>query len=276
MEEPVLVTMETGKTVDVRTLKASDHPKALSPSVLLVTALVSCLGAIIGLELITRVGVNQNTSITGALLAVILGLIPGPLFRAFRSVHAQNLVQTSISGASYAAANAMILPLCIPVLLGKPELVYPTLIGVTLATVIDGYLIYRVFDSPMFVATNPFPSGIATSETILALANRGKRSLLLFVGIAAGAWGKSMGISMDLFGVSWFGNIVAMLAFALGSIVKGSAIPAWKASLGGASPVMITYLPHGIMVGAGLVSLLQAAVVLKKRHSADTDPDNSG
>ena len=273
-KESVMVTMETGKVVDVGTLKASDHAKALSPSVLLVTILVSCLGAIIGLELITRVGVNQNTSITGALLAVILGLIPGPLFRAFRSVHAQNLVQTSISGASYAAANAMILPICIPVLLGKPELVYPTLIGVSLATVIDGYLIYRVFDSPMFVATNPFPSGIATSETILALANRGKRSLLLFVGIAAGAYGKSMGISMDLFGVSWFGNIIAMLAFAIGSIVKGSAIPAWKASLGGTAPVMITYLPHGIMVGAGLVSLIQAAVVLNKKHNAQKDTEN--
>ena len=266
-EEPVMITMETGKSVDVRTLKSEDHVKALDPSTLVVTALAACLGAIIGLELITRVGVTQNTSITGALLAVILSLIPARVFAKFKNNHAQNLVQTSISGATYAAANAMILPIGIPVLMGRGDLLFPVLIGVTLATIVDGFLIYRVFDSPMFVATNPFPSGIATSETILALANRGKRSLLLFVGMGAGAVGKAFGIPMDLFGVSWFGNIVAMTAFAIGSLIKGSVIPAWTAavSVDGAAPVMITYLPHGIMIGAGLVSLVQAGLMLSKR-----------
>ena len=161
-QESVMVTMEPGKIVDARTLKASDHVKALDP----------VLGAIIGLELITRVGVTQNTSITGALLAVVLSMIPLPLFKRFRNIHAQNLVQTSISGATYAAANAMIMPIGVPVLMGRSDLMFPMLIGATLATIVDGFLIYKVFDSPMFVATNPFPSGIATSETILALANR--------------------------------------------------------------------------------------------------------
>lgn len=266
-KEPVMVTLEAGKQVEARTLKASDHVKAFDPVILVVTMLASCLGAIIGLELITRVGVNQNTSIIGALIAVVLSMIPGKVFRRFKNVHAQNLVQTSISGASYAAANAMILPIGIPVLMGRPDLLIPVLIGVTLATIVDGFLIYKVFDSPMFAATNPFPSGIATSETILALANRGKRSLLLFVGMGAGVAGKALGIPMDLFGVSWFGNVVAMLAFAVGSIVKGSLIPAWTAavSVDGVVPTMITYLPHGAMIGAGLVSLVQAALVLSKK-----------
>ena len=70
-QESVMVTMEPGKIVDARTLKASDHVKALDPVLLVITALTACLGAIIGLELITRVGVTQNTSITGALLAVV-------------------------------------------------------------------------------------------------------------------------------------------------------------------------------------------------------------
>lgn len=267
-QESVMVTMEPGKIVDARTLKASDHVKALDPVLLVITALTACLGAIIGLELITRVGVTQNTSITGALLAVVLSMIPLPLFKRFRNIHAQNLVQTSISGATYAAANAMIMPIGVPVLMGRSDLMFPMLIGATLATIVDGFLIYKVFDSPMFVATNPFPSGIATSETILALANRGKRSLLLFVGMAAGAGGKMFGIPMDLFGVSWFGNVAAMTAFAIGSLVKGSVIPAWTAAISadGTVPVMISYLPHGIMIGAGLVSLVQAALMLFKRN----------
>ena len=230
-KEPVMVTIEAGKQVDVRTLKASDHVKAFDPMILVVTILASCFGAIIDLELLTRVGVSQNTSIIGALLAVVISMIPGKLFRRFKNVHAQNLVQTSISGAAYAAANAMILPIGIPVLMGRPDLMLPVLFGVTLAAIVDGFLVYKIFDSPMFPATNPFPSGIATSETILALANRGKRSLLLFVGMGAGIAGKAAGIPMDLFGVSWFDNLLAMMAFALGSIAKGSLIPMWTAAI---------------------------------------------
>lgn len=280
-KEPVMVTLEAGKQVEARTLKASDHVKAFDPVIIVITMLASCLGAIIGLELMTRVGVNQNTSIIGALIAVVLSMIPGKVFRRFKNIHAQNLVQTSISGASYAAANAMILPIGIPVLMGRPDLLFPVLIGVTLATIVDGFLIYKVFDSPMFAATNPFPSGIATSETILALANRGKRSLLLFVGMGAGVAGKAIGIPMDLFGVSWFGNVIAMMAFAAGSIVKGSLIPMWTAaiSVDGLVPAMITYLPHGMMVGAGMVSLVQAALVLgkKSKKSAEkTAQDTTG
>ena len=272
-KEPVMVTIEAGKQVDVRTLKASDHVKAFDPMILVVTILASCFGAIIDLELMTRVGVSQNTSIIGALLAVVISMIPGKLFHRFKNIHAQNLVQTSISGAAYAAANAMILPIGIPVLMGRSDLMLPVLFGVTLAAIVDGFLVYKVFDSPMFAATNPFPSGIATSETILALANRGKRSLLLFVGMGAGIAGKAAGIPMDLFGVSWFANLLAMMAFALGSIAKGSLIPMWTAaiSVDGVVPTMITYLPHGMMVGAGLISLIQAALVLGKKSKKSAE-----
>lgn len=272
-KEPVMVTIEAGKQVDVRTLKASDHVKAFDPMILVVTILASCFGAIIDLELMTRVGVSQNTSIIGALLAVVISMIPGKLFHRFKNIHAQNLVQTSISGAAYAAANAMILPIGIPVLMGRSDLMLPVLFGVTLAAIVDGFLVYKVFDSPMFAATNPFPSGIATSETILALANRGKRSLLLFVGMGAGIAGKAASIPMDLFGVSWFANLLAMMAFALGSIAKGSLIPMWTAaiSMDGVVPTMITYLPHGMMVGAGLISLIQAALVLGKKSKKSAE-----
>ena len=140
-KEPVMVTLEAGKQVEARTLKASDHVKAFDPVIIVITMLASCLGAIIGLELMTRVGVNQNTSIIGALIAVVLSMIPGKVFRRFKNIHAQNLVQTSISGASYAAANAMILPIGIPVLMGRLDLLFPVLIGVTLATIVDGFLI---------------------------------------------------------------------------------------------------------------------------------------
>ena len=60
---------------------------------------------------------------------------------------------------------------------------------------------------------------------------------------------------------------MAMMAFALGSIVNGSLIPAWAAAVStdGTTPTMIAYLPHGIMIGAGLISLIQAWMVLSKK-----------
>ena len=84
-KEPVMVTLEAGKQVEARTLKASDHVKAFDPVIIVITMLASCLGAIIGLELMTRVGVNQNTSIIGALIAVVLSMIPARYSAALRT-----------------------------------------------------------------------------------------------------------------------------------------------------------------------------------------------
>ena len=46
--EPTMITIENGQKVDVSTLKASDHVKALNPVMLVASILVGCLGAIIG------------------------------------------------------------------------------------------------------------------------------------------------------------------------------------------------------------------------------------
>ena len=57
-------------------ITAAEHPKALAPHVLILNIIMSVLGAIIGLELIVRTGVAPNTSIVGALFAIILSRIP--------------------------------------------------------------------------------------------------------------------------------------------------------------------------------------------------------
>lgn len=52
-------------------IRASEHPKAYAPHILILNIVMSVLGAIIGLELIVRTGVAPNTSIVGALFAII-------------------------------------------------------------------------------------------------------------------------------------------------------------------------------------------------------------
>ena len=57
-------------------IHASKHPKAYAPHILILNIVMSVLGAIIGLELIVRTGVAPNTSIVGALFAIIISRIP--------------------------------------------------------------------------------------------------------------------------------------------------------------------------------------------------------
>ena len=64
------------KTFEQLHITAAEHPKALSPNVLILNIVMSALGAVIGLELIVRTGVAPNTSIVGALFAIILSRIP--------------------------------------------------------------------------------------------------------------------------------------------------------------------------------------------------------
>jgi len=49
------------------------HPRAFEPVTLVVTVLLSVLGAIIGLVLITTLGIAPNTSVIGALIAMLVG-----------------------------------------------------------------------------------------------------------------------------------------------------------------------------------------------------------
>ena len=51
---------------------------------LLVMALLSVVGAIIGVQLITTLGVTPNTSIIGALIAMLLARIPLQMFQRYR------------------------------------------------------------------------------------------------------------------------------------------------------------------------------------------------
>ena len=267
-------------------IPASEHPKALNPRILILNVILAAVGAIIGMELIVRTGVTANTSIVGALFAVILSRIPLSFFKGFRSVHEQNLVQTTISGATFAAANTLILPIGIPVLMGRPELMFPMLIGVFLATIIDATILWKTFDTPMFPAEGAWAPGVASAETIMAIVNKGKKAVLLLVGMGMGVVGKIAGLPMDLLGVSWFANFGAMAALAAGSVVIGViktngfgfsifghafnfASNIFGEGFNYAEHALLNYLPHGFMIGAGMVALIQCIIILTKKEGGN-------
>lgn len=265
-------------------ITASEHPRWYEPASLIFATIMCVLGAIIGMELIVATGTTPNTSLVGALFAIVFSRIPLSVCKKFRNIHRQNLIQTSISGATFSVANCMLLTIGIPVVMGYPELMVPMLIGCTLATLIDASILYRCFDTPMFPAEGAWPPGVACAETLLAVIEKGKKAFGIIIGMVMGAVGKAAGIPMDLLGVSWFGNFWAMMALGIGSIIIGVIkTNAFSFSLFGFSfdfvgnifgegfvysdYISLNYLPHGIMVGAGIVSLIQCGIMMLTKKS---------
>ncbi|WP_338699864.1 OPT/YSL family transporter [Streptomyces sp. Q6] len=162
---------------------ARRHPRALAPGNLILTVVLSVFGAVVGVQLLATLGVTPSTSLIGALAAMTLARVPLVAFRGFRSVHAQNLAQTSISSATFGAANSLFLPIGIPFLFGLHHMVVPMLIGVAAAMLVDAWLLYRMYDTPAFPATAPWPPGLAAAEAIKAGDEGGRRA-----GSSASAW----------------------------------------------------------------------------------------
>ncbi|WP_257349819.1 OPT/YSL family transporter [Pseudalkalibacillus decolorationis] len=246
------------------------HPTAFEPLTLLIIVALGIVGAIIGLQLITSLGISANTSIIGALFAMIIARIPIRMFIKFRSVHRQNIVQTAISAATFGAANSLLLPIGIPFVMGMPELIIPMFIGVTCAMFIDAILLYKFFDTKVFPAKEAWPPGIATAEAIKAGDEGGNRAKLLGVGIGIGILGAILKIPMSAFGVAFIGNIWALTMFGIGLLLRGYSTPLLGIDLNE------HYIPHGFMIGAGLVALIQVVfiIVKKKKNIIQNHPSD--
>lgn len=248
------------------------HPSVFEPATLALIILLCVFGAIIGMQILVSLGVSANTSLIGALAAMVLARIPLGLFARYRSIHVQNLAQSAISGATFGAANSLLLPIGIPYALGRPDLVLPMFAGVALAMLLDAYLLYRMFDTKVFPATGAWPPGVAAAEAIKAGDEGGRKAVLLGVGVAIGAVGSFFKIPMSAFGIAFIGNIWALAMFGVGLLLRGYAPQLFGGeAFAGIIPggdLMKAYIPHGVMIGAGLVALLQVGSTLLRR---DTD-----
>lgn len=237
---------------------------------ILMVIVISILGAIIGMQLITTLGITPNTSIIGALMAMILSRIPMTMFYKLKSTHAQNTLQTSVSAATFGAANALFIPIGIPYVMGRPDLIIPMLIGVSIALVIDGFIIYKVFDSKVFPSTGAWPPGVAAAETIKAGDEGGKKAGLLGLGIAGGVAGSWIGIPMSAAGIAFIANRWAMVAFGIGLLISGYSVGLFGVDIDA------LYIPHGIMIGAGLTALIQFILIMTKdRKKTNADAEES-
>ncbi|MFA3760594.1 OPT/YSL family transporter [Yersinia sp. 2466 StPb PI] len=250
--------------------------KAINPlkdiSTLLVMVLLSVMGAIIGVQLITTLGVTPNTSIIGALIAMLLARIPLQMFQRYRSIHTQNLAQTVISSATFGAANSLLMPIAVPYVMGQPQLILPMLCGVAAAMLLDAYLLYRLFDTKVFPAANAWPPGVAAAEAIKAGDRGGKQAWLLVVGVLVGIAGSMLKVPMAAFGTAFIGNIWALSMFGVGLLLRAYGQPMTGVDINA------HFIPHGVMVGAGLVALIQVVQVIRNKNgeskSTHAQPDS--
>ncbi len=242
------------------------HPTLFEPATLVLALGLALLGAVIGMELLTRVGITPNSSIIGAVVAIAVGRIPLAWTRRYRSTARQNLLQTVISAAAFGGANAVLLPAAMVWLFGRPDLVPAMVLGAILGALLDIAMLYRLFGSRIFPAEGLWPSGIATAECLRAGDEGGRRAWLLLTGAACGAVGRGFGIPTDIVGVCWIGNPAALLLFGLGLLVRGYAPTVLGFDLAA------VHAPHGVMIGAGAVALWQ---MLRGIRSSRRPPTHS-
>ena len=227
------------------------------PSLALIAPLC-VLGALIGTELVATLGVAANTALLGALAGMGLARLPGAAFAPYRSAHMQNLAQGAMSAATFGAGNALLLPLGIPFVLGRPDLVGPMFAGVFLAVLVDGWLLYRLFGTPAFPAEAAWPPGAAVGATIAADRRGWGGAGLLLAGAALGGFGAMYRAPMAAFGVAFLGAPWTLGVFGLGLVVRGHSEAVFGWLLPGAD-LMRAHVPHGLMIGAALVALGQMA-----------------
>ena len=236
------------------------HPRAFEPLTFIVLILLSVLGVIIGIHVITTLGVSPSTSVIGALVAMLIGRLGFLGLNKMRSVHRQNLAQSAISSATFGAANSILTPIAIPFAFGRPDLIWPMFIGAAVGLLLDGWMLYRVFGSEFIPATATWPSGRAAAETIKAGDVGGKQAIILAAGALVGIGGSLAGLSMSAAGVAFIGNIWALLMFGIGLLLNQYAPALFDVSL------VDLYLPHGVMIGAGLVALIQAGIIIFRKQ----------
>jgi uncharacterized oligopeptide transporter (OPT) family protein len=246
------------------------HPSLFETFPFLLNVVLAALGAIVGMHLITTLGISTNTSILGALVAIAIARVPLAAMLPLKSVQQQNLIQSTISSATFGAANCLLIPIGIPFFMGRPELVTPMLIGAAIGMFFGTTMLYLQFDSRTFPAKGIWPPGVATAEAIIAGDRGGRRALVLLGGTVLGAIGAYLRIPMSAFGVGFIGNIWALSMFGIGLLIRGYSVPVAGIN------VMRLYLPHGMMVGAGLVALVQVAMILaqgKRSIPGQTDEE---
>jgi len=235
------------------------HPQALAPHNLVLGLAMAGLSGAICMQIIGRLGITPNTSIVGAIVAIALSRV----FAGWRPLDSQNLIQTYTSAGGFAAANAGLLSVAIVFLLGQPHLVFPMLFGAAVGVLLDVWFVKELYNTKVYPAEGAWPPGVATAEALWAADEGGKRARRLVEGIVAGIVGTHFKLPMAGIGIAFIANIFAITSLAVGLLLRGYSVNLFGVDLGK------TYIPHGMMIGAGLIQLVQAFLIISRKQDSN-------
>jgi uncharacterized oligopeptide transporter (OPT) family protein len=237
-------------------------PRAFEWPALVAYVGFAALSAAVCAQINVHLGVTPNTAVVGVLVAIAAGRTVLP---AFRSPERQVMIETATSAGGFAGANIALVSLATLALLGLDRLMLPLLAGVATGMVVDIWLGFRLFGSRAFPATAPWPDGEAVGRVIQAGDRGGRLARELLQGVSAGALARVAGLPAAGVGIAFIGNPVALSALAAGLLLRGYA-PRVGYDVAGTS------IPHGVMIGAGLVQVVQAAWIILGRTRVASPP----
>ncbi len=230
------------------------RPPLLQAIVLLLP--LGILAAVIGNELVLMLGVVAHPGMAGVLAGMVLARVPGAFFRPFAAPRMQAFAQATAAAASIGAGQALLLPIGIPFVVGRADLVGPMLLGAVLALLVDGWLMWRLFGSTAFPAEAAWPQGAAAAATIRAAREGDRPGTLVLLGMVTGVVGAAYRAPMAAFGVALLGNPWALGIFAAGVLLRayGAPVLGW---LGPGGDLMQAQVPQGMLAGAVIVAVVQ-------------------
>lgn len=238
---------------------------SFEPQILALGVLLAIFAAAICMQIIGRIGTTPNTSLIGAIFAMIFARIPIEIMRSFRNLERQNYIQTIVSGAGFAASNCAFVAIAIVFIMGRNDLIVPMAFGTMFGSVVSVFIIGRIFDSSIFPAQAAWPPGVATASTIQAGDEGGEKGRRLLQGLAIGVLGSYFKLPIAGIGIVFIANILSMAGLGIGLILRGYSPQILGFNLGQTS------IPQGVMIGAGLMALIQCLVSLYKNTKKDED-----
>ena len=255
-------------------MKKTNRPSIWEPGVLLLGIALSIVSAAICMQIMGQFGIAPNTSLIGAVLIMIVARIPVHVAKLFRNLERQNYVLSIASSAGFSAANCGFVAIATVFIMGKSEQIMPVAFGALIGSMISIYTMGRLFDSTIFPAKGAWPTGVAAAKVLEAGDAGGKKSFHLVQGLIVGVVASIFGIPAAGVGIAFIANMVSMGALAVGMILRGHSTFFFRGFDIGQSNIA-----QGIMIGAGVVALVQIFVAIssgmsgKKEHVSHTVSD---
>ncbi len=259
--------MQEGGPMKNKSNRERERISAFEPQTFILGMALSVLSAIICMQIIGKVGVTPNTSLIGAIVAMVIARIPIESFSKFRSLERQNLIQTTVSAAGFSAANSGFLTMAIFFVMGETDFILPMAIGSLIGVAISIFIVGRIFDSSIFPAEAPWPPGVATAQAIEAGDQGGEKGKRLLQGVILGGIASYFKLPAAGIGIVFIANIFSMTALGIGLIIRG-----YSKVLFNGLDLGNTYIPHGFMIGAGIMALIQSMKVILQGKNKSEGP----